>query len=198
MRRLVAPERRGCASASDGGGRDHVEGGMIVPFAVNVAEGIGLGLMFGTDFVRDEDGGRSRHRVHRTRSARFRSDASSRRVPGGNRDLQHRLRRRLSGHLRIGSNASGINENVVLDAGVDLRLIGDTDDISFFTGMTSRFSKRGIDSPRRFIFGDVSSRWWRTSVIDRWNASARGVRCVPHAPRVTWHSEPALRSGSRN
>ena len=36
------------------GGRDHVEGGMIVPFAVNVAEGIGLGLMFGTDFVREK------------------------------------------------------------------------------------------------------------------------------------------------
>ncbi|MGI9013806.1 MAG: transporter [Phycisphaerales bacterium] len=40
-------------TASDDLGSDHVEGGFIFPFATDLAEGIGFGLMFEADFVYD-------------------------------------------------------------------------------------------------------------------------------------------------
>lgn len=42
-------------TASDELSNDHVEGGIIVPFAIDLTEQLGLGLMFETDFVWDED-----------------------------------------------------------------------------------------------------------------------------------------------
>ena len=125
-------------TASDGLGSDHVEGGMIVPFAVNLTEGIGLGLMFETDFVYDEmDAGYDTEFIG-TGALGF--------------DLTDRLGAYVEG-IAISSTDSdvdfqgilglgityGISENMVLDAGVNLRLTGDVDDVNLFTGITFRF-----------------------------------------------------------
>ncbi len=125
-------------TASDGLGNDHVEGGLIFAFSTDLAEGVGLGLMFETDFVYDDAD----------------DDYDTEFVTTGviGIDLTDDLGFYVEG-IGINSTDSGVgfrgllglgstyslSDNVVLDAGVNIGLSGDVDDVNLFTGITIRF-----------------------------------------------------------
>ena len=125
-------------TASDDLGNDHVEGGLIFPFATDLADGVGLGLMFETDFVYDEaDDG---YDVEFVTTGVLGFDVTDEiglyveaiGIASTDSDVDFR------GILGAGATY-GLTENMVLDAGVNVGLTGDADDVNLFAGMTVRF-----------------------------------------------------------
>ncbi len=125
-------------TASDALGNDRVEGGLIFPFATETTERIGLGLMFETDFVYDdEDDG-------------YDLDLIATGVLGFDLTDDHGLYLEgigisstdsgtdFRGILGVGTTYS-ITDDLVLDAGVNLGLTGEVNDVNLFAGMTVRF-----------------------------------------------------------
>ena len=117
---------------------DHLEGGLIFPFATELSEGVGLGLMFQTDFVFDE--------ADDAYDTEFVGTASV------GVDLTEILGAYLEGVVIESTDpdtdfrslvSSGITlalgENMVFDAGGAARLAGDADDLRVFSGITWRF-----------------------------------------------------------
>ena len=116
----------------------HLEGGLIVPFGMDLCEGVGLGLMFDTDFFYDtlDDG--------------YDTDFVGTGVIGV--DLTDRVGLYCEG-IAIWSTDSSVafrgvlgvggtyalTENLQLDAGVNIGLAGEVDDVNVFTGVTVRF-----------------------------------------------------------
>ncbi len=125
-------------TASDDLGSDHVEGGLIFPFATDLAEGVGLGLMFETDFVYDEmDDGYDTEFIGTGVLGFDVTDELGLYVEGigiASTDADVDFR----GILGVGATY-GLTENMVLDAGTNIGLTGDADDVSVFTGITVRF-----------------------------------------------------------
>ena len=125
-------------TASDDLGSDHVEGGLIFPFATDLAEGVGLGLMLEADFVYDDsDNGYDTEFIATGVLGFDVTDEFGLYVEGigitsTDSDVDFR------GILGVGATYA-LTANMVLDAGVNIGLIGDTDDINLFTGLTVRF-----------------------------------------------------------
>ena len=125
-------------TASNGLGGRRIEGGLIFPFATNLAEGVGLGLMFETDFVYDEeDEGYDTEFVTTGVLGFDITDALGLYVEGigivsTDSDVDFRS------ILGLGVTY-GLTENLVLDAGINIGLTSDVDDVNLFTGMTVRF-----------------------------------------------------------
>lgn len=125
-------------TASHGLGNDHVEGGLIFPFAVDLAEGVALGLMFETDFVYDDrDHGYDTEfiltaalglDVTESIGVYLEGIAIESTDPGVD----------FRGILGLGATLALTND-LILDAGVNLGLTGDADDLSIFSGLTIRF-----------------------------------------------------------
>ncbi len=123
-------------TAADGIGNDEFEGGLIVPWGTTLTESVGLGLMAELDLVYDD--------ADDDYDLEFVTTA----VIGV--DLTEDLGMYFEGVaitptdgdfralLGIGGTYS-LSENVVLDAGVNIGLTGDADDINVFTGITVRF-----------------------------------------------------------
>lgn len=125
-------------TASNELGNDHVEGGLIVPFAVELAEGVDLGLMFQADFVHDDaDDG-------------YDTEFIATAVIGF--ELTERIGVYVEGVGIISTDGDtpfrGIlgfgvtyaaSSDLVFDAGINLGLTSDADDVNLFTGMTIRF-----------------------------------------------------------
>jgi len=117
---------------------DHVEGGIILPFGMDLCEGVGLGLMFETDFVYDtlDDG----YDTDFIGTGVIGVDVSDRvglyceGIGIWSTDAAVDFR----GILGVGGTYA-INENLQLDAGVNVGLAGDVDDVNIFTGVTVRF-----------------------------------------------------------
>lgn len=125
-------------TASGGLGNDHVEGGLIFPFAVDLAEGVGLGLMFETDFVYDdEDAGYDTEFIFTAALGLDLTESLGVYVEGiaiESTDSATDFR----GLLGLGATLA-LTADLILDAGVNLGLTGDADDFNFFTGLTIRF-----------------------------------------------------------
>jgi hypothetical protein len=125
-------------TGSEGISSDHVEGGCIFPFAMDLTDSIGLGLMFETDFVYDEqDSGLDTEFIGTGVLGFDLTDALGVYVEGiaiesTDSDVAFR------GILGCGATYS-ITDDVVLDAGVNIGLVGDGDDVNIFTGITFRF-----------------------------------------------------------
>lgn len=125
-------------TASDGLGNDHVEGGLIFPFSTRLTDSMSLGLMLETDFVFDEaSGGYETEFVTTAALGIDITDKIGAYVEGvgiasTDADVDYR------GLLGVGGTYS-ITPNVVLDAGVNVGLTGDVDDVKIFTGITWRF-----------------------------------------------------------
>ena len=125
-------------TGSDGISSDHVEGGCIFPFAMDLTDSIGLGLMFETDFVYDEqDSGLDTEFIGTGVLGFDLTDALGVYVEGiaiesTDSDVAFR------GILGCGATYL-ITDDVVLDAGVNIGLVGDGDDVNIFTGITFRF-----------------------------------------------------------
>lgn len=125
-------------TASQSLGNDHVEGGLIFPFAVDLAEGVGLGLMFETDFVFDEiDDGYDTEFIFTAALGLDVTEALGVYLEGiavESTDPATDFR----GLLGLGATLA-LTGDLILDAGVNLGLTGDADDFSVFSGLTIRF-----------------------------------------------------------
>ena len=124
--------------AADGLGNDSVEGGVIFPWGTDLAEGVGLGLMFEVDFNYDDS------------TNQYDSDFISTGVLGF--DINDNWGWYLEGIAKFSSDSGidnrrilgigttcAITENYVWDAGMSVGLSGDADDFNLFTGITVRF-----------------------------------------------------------
>jgi Putative MetA-pathway of phenol degradation len=117
---------------------ERVEGGVIFPFAIEITDGIGLGLMFEADFVYDtlDDD----YDIEFVTTGMFGFDITERTgvyvegigISSTDSDVQFR------GILGLGATYE-LTKNMVLDAGVNIGLSGASDDINLFTGITIRF-----------------------------------------------------------
>jgi outer membrane putative beta-barrel porin/alpha-amylase len=125
-------------TASDKLGSDRVEGGLIFPFATTLTEGVGLGLMFETDFVYDNEEDDYDIELVTTSVLGFdMTDEIGLYVEGiGITSTDSNVDFR--GILGAGATYR-LTENMILDAGVNIGLSGDTDDVNLFTGITVRF-----------------------------------------------------------
>ncbi|MCP4835228.1 MAG: transporter [Phycisphaera sp.] len=125
-------------TGADGISSDHVEGGLIFPFAMDLTDCVGLGLMGETDFVFDEeDDGYDVDFVGTGVLGLEVSEQLGLYVEGigiasTDSDVEFR------GILGAGVTYS-ITDDVVLDAGVNIGLVGEGDDVNIFTGITVRF-----------------------------------------------------------
>lgn len=116
----------------------HVEGGMIFPWGTDLCEGVGLGLMFETDFVYD------------VAESGYDTDFIGTGVLGF--EMTEKIGTYIEG-IAIESTDSSVafrgilglgvtyalTNDVVFDVGVNLGLAGDVDDVNVFTGITVRF-----------------------------------------------------------
>ena len=122
-------------TAREGLGNEHVEGGVILPFAMELSGGWGFGAMTEIDVVRDAD------------------DDGYALVWVNTATLSHGITDTLGGFLELASEAGegkpvlgfncgltfAVNENLQLDAGVNLGLSRTADDLALFTGFVKRF-----------------------------------------------------------
>ena len=125
-------------TASDDLGNDHVEGGVIFPFSTEIKEGVGLGLMFETDFVYDETN--DDYDAEFIGTGVFGFDVTGQlglytegiAIFSSNSDVDFRA------ILGVGVTYE-IRKDLILDAGINVGLAGEADDVNLFTGMTIRF-----------------------------------------------------------
>ena len=125
-------------TGADGISSEHVEGGLIFPFAMDLTDDVGLGLMFETDFVYDDqDDGYDTEFVGTgvvglDVTSEFGLYLEGIGITSTDSDVDFR------GILGGGLTYS-ITDDLVLDVGVNVGLTGDTDDVNVFTGITVRF-----------------------------------------------------------
>jgi hypothetical protein len=114
-----------------------LEGGIIFPFAMELAERWGLGLMAEVDFVRDDE--HDTHDVELLHTAAIGHDLTER----VGVFVEYIGTARFDGDgdylavLGMGVTYA-LEENVVLDAGVNVGLNDDADDVRLFTGLSFR------------------------------------------------------------
>lgn len=117
-------------------GNDSVEGGLILPFALNIFEDVGIGLMQQTDFLRkDDDSGYYPQFVHTATVGTDITDSIG--VYG---EIFSALSRE-SGHqvtLDFGITYSPC-DNVQFDMGVNVGVTDSADDLNPFLGLSQRF-----------------------------------------------------------
>lgn len=111
------------------------EGGLILPFSINLAEGIGLGLMGEFDYLYNDDA--DEHQLEFLHSAALGFDVTARFgayleyvgiiTEGGYQAF-------LGGGLTY-----ALNDNLVWDVGAQFGLNEDAEDLSLFTGFTVRY-----------------------------------------------------------
>jgi len=125
-------------TASQGLGNDHIEGGLIFPFSIDLAQGVGLGLMFETDFVYDDvEDGYDTEFIFTAALGLDLTETLGVYLEGiaiESTDAATDFR----GLLGLGATLS-LTDDLILDAGINLGLTGDADDFSIFSGLTIRF-----------------------------------------------------------
>jgi len=125
-------------TASNDLGNDRVEGGVIFPFAAEISEGVGLGLMFETDFVYDADD--DDYDAEFITTGVLGLDVAEKTgvyiegigISSTDSDVDFR------GILGLGTTYE-LTKNMVLDAGINIGLTGEADEFNLFTGITVRF-----------------------------------------------------------
>jgi hypothetical protein len=123
-------------TASDDLGNDEFEGGLIIPWGTKLTDTIGLGLMAEVDVVYDDaDDDYDLEFVTTAVIGVAVTDAFGVFLEGVGITPTDGDFRALLG---FGGTYS-LSENVVLDAGVNIGLTGDADDVNVFTGITIRF-----------------------------------------------------------
>jgi hypothetical protein len=119
-------------------GNDSVEGGLILPLAVSLPAGFGMGMMTQFDAARDIDGGG--HHAEFINSITFSHDIAGK--LGGYLEFFSAVGtdRRFSwiGTVDLGFTY-GLTDNIQLDAGVNIGVTKSADDVSTFLGLSWRF-----------------------------------------------------------
>lgn len=124
-------------TASHDFGASEAEGGLIVPFAMDLTERIGLGLMAELDLVHDDESGS--HELEFVSSIVLGIDWSGR---WGSFFEFVSIAPESGSDWEGYANASitfAVNENWMLDAGASLGVNDAAEDFGFFTGMSFRF-----------------------------------------------------------
>ena len=125
-------------TAKDELGNGKVEGGLIVPLAIDLGKDVGMGLMTEFDIVRD--GGNERYTLDWVHTATIGfpliEEMGGYIEYAGFMNLNHAERYR--GYFD-GGLTYAINANVVLDAGVRIGLTRAADDLGFFAGISWRY-----------------------------------------------------------
>lgn len=122
----------------DGLGNDSIEGGVIVPLAVELSGGWGLGLMTEVDFLRDaaDDG----HEVSFINTITFSRDITGK--LGGYVEFFSEISTEDGspwvGTLDLGLTY-GLTDDVQFDAGINLGITDSADDLNPFVGITWRY-----------------------------------------------------------
>jgi len=125
------------ALPTDGFSSGHVEGGLIVPLAVQLTDAAALGLMGEVDFVFDEDRGEHVLEFLHTATIGFAIVGPL----GGFVEYAGTLAESGSGY-RASANAGltyGLGPNLILDAGLNAGLTRAADDIVVFAGVSVRY-----------------------------------------------------------
>jgi hypothetical protein len=119
-------------------GNHAVEGGLILPLAVELPAGWGLGLMTEADFRRDEAG--SGHHAAFIHSATFSQDLVGR--LGGYAEFFSEVSTETGadwiGTVDLGLTY-GLTDNLQLDLGVNIGVTDSAEDLSPFVGLSCRF-----------------------------------------------------------
>lgn len=117
---------------------DDVEGGLIVPFAIDLGRGMGLGLMTEIDILRARDG--SGYEPTFVNSAALGFELTD---TWGMYVEAYVERSAESGTKTIATVNSGftyaVTKNLQLDAGANIGVTDAADDLNFFVGMSQRF-----------------------------------------------------------
>lgn len=117
---------------------DDVEGGLILPLAIDLGRGMGLGLMTEVDILRTEDGrgyeptfiNSATVSVELTERLGTYVEAYAERSAEGGADTVVTLN---------GGFTYAVTENLQLDAGANVGMTDAADDLNVFTGMSRRF-----------------------------------------------------------
>jgi len=119
-------------------GNDAVEGGLIIPLAIDLGGGWGMGIMTEVDFIEDGDG--DGHHAEWINSVTFSRDITEK--LGGYVEFFSVVSREPHapwvGTLDVGLTYA-VTDNVQLDTGVNFGLTRAADDISPFLGLSVRF-----------------------------------------------------------
>jgi len=123
-------------TAAEGLGHNHVEGGIIIPWATELDKGVGLGLMLEADFVYDDAAKNYRTDFIATAAVGFDVTddigAYSELIGVAGLDSDELL------ILGVGATYT-VTPNLQFDAGVNIGLVEAADDVNLFSGMTLRF-----------------------------------------------------------
>lgn len=122
-------------TATGGVGNEHVEGGLIFPFATDLTEQLSLGLMLETDVVYDDSGEYAGEFVTTAALGLDITGQWGLYVEGVGIASTRQDYRALLG---VGATYA-LTDNLVLDAGINIGLAGDADDVNLFSGLTVRF-----------------------------------------------------------
>jgi hypothetical protein len=124
-------------TADDGLGNDEVEGGLIIPFAMGLPAGFGLGAMIEFDALRTDDDGVTVDLVHTvTLSHQVVGNLGAFIEYAGFADLRHT--RPYRAYLDAGLGLA-ITEDLILDGGARIGLNRAADDLGLFLGLSVRF-----------------------------------------------------------
>lgn len=124
--------------ASDDLGNDHIEGGLIFPFATGLFDNFGLGLMFETDFVYDEiDNDYNLEFITTGVLGLDVTDAIGLYLEGigitnSDSDVD------FSSILGFGTTYK-LTDNIIFDLGTNIGLSGGSDEFNIFSGSSIRF-----------------------------------------------------------
>ena len=124
-------------TAGDDLGNDHLEGGLIFPFAVELTEETGLGLMAEIDFVRNEED--TDYEVDLVHTAVFGLTIAG--ELGGYLEYVGVFPGESGVDYIVMPGAGltyGLTPDIQLDAGVGVGLTDDADDFNIFTGISVR------------------------------------------------------------
>jgi len=123
---------------SGGLGNDAVEGGIIVPLAIAIGQGVGLGLMTEIDLLRDEDGAGYSPSFVNTATIGF--DLTERLGLYTEIFTERSAERGADWVVTFDAGLTyAISDDIQIDAGANLGLTQAADDIALFVGLSRRF-----------------------------------------------------------
>ena len=124
-------------TSSNGLGADHVEGGVIVPLAVSLAQGVGLGLMAELDIIRDPRDGNG-YVASFVNSATVSFDLTDRLGVYGEIFTEKAAHVDWVATFDAGLTFA-VTDNLQLDGGANIGLNREADDLTLFLGVSHRF-----------------------------------------------------------
>lgn len=117
---------------------DDVEGGLIVPLAIDLGRGVGLGLMTEVDFLRAE--GRRGYEPTFVNSAALGFDLAEKWGVYAEAFVEHSAEHGAETVVTLNGGVTyAVNDNLQLDAGANVGVTTAADDLNVFVGLSRRY-----------------------------------------------------------